>query len=223
MSTGESHVFIVDDDPQLRDTLGQLIASSGITVHAFGSAKEFLAALSDSVRGCLILDVRLPDLNGFELFAELQRAGRWMPVIFLSGYGDIPTSVRAIKAGAYDFLTKPVEERTLLRAIAGALREEARSRTERVETDELHRRYESLTPREAEVMQHILSGRLNKQIGYQLGISEKTVKVHRSRVMAKMGAHSVAMLVRYAVRIGVVTAGTDEVSHVSGDVVPNHS
>ena len=118
MSTGESHVFIVDDDPQLRDTLGQLIASSGITVHAFGSAKEFLAALSDSVRGCLILDVRLPDLNGFELFAELQRAGRWMPVIFLSGYGDIPTSVRAIKAGAYDFLTKPVEERTLLRAIA---------------------------------------------------------------------------------------------------------
>lgn len=132
-----------------------------------------------------------------------------MPVIFLSGYSDIPTSVRAIKAGAYDFLTKPVEHQTLLDAITGAFEEEARSRIERVETDELQQRYQALTPRETEIMHHILAVRLNKQIGHMLGISEKTVKVHRSRIMAKMGARHVAVLVRYAMRIGVASTSPD--------------
>lgn len=207
MTAAAPEVFIVDDDVMVRAAFARLIESAGHPVRTFGSAREFLEQRTRPGPGCLILDVRLPDLDGMELFRRLQESGVFLPVIFLTGYGDIPMSVRAIKAGAFDFLTKPVEDETLLGAIDGALREEARMRAERVETAELTRRYESLTPRELEVMRLVLAGNLNKQIARELGIAEKTVKVHRSRVMSKMGARRVAHLVHYAMQLGADPAG----------------
>lgn len=202
MQEAGAGVFVIDDDPKVRTALARLIESAGYAVRTFGSAREFLDRQHELGPGCLLLDVRLPDLNGLDLQQRLQQSGFYLPVIFMTGFGDIPTSVRAIKAGAFDFLTKPVEDQVLLRTIGEALEEEARTRSERVETEELARRAESLTPREREVMEQILAGLLNKQIARELGISEKTVKVHRSRVMSKMGARRVATLVHYAVRLG---------------------
>lgn len=209
MSEDEPRIIIVDDDALVRRALSRLLSAAGYDTRTFSSARELLDGIHGVGAGCLLLDVRLPDFDGLELFRELQRAGSSMPVIFLTGYGDIPMSVRAIKAGAFDFLTKPVEEKTLLEAVDSALQEYRRMRQERVETDELVRRYESLTPREVEVMHRVLAGRLNKQIAHDLGISEKTVKVHRSRVMAKMGARRVAHLVQHAVRIGILARGVE--------------
>ena len=203
MQEAGSEVFVIDDDPKVRTALARLIESAGYTVRTFASAREFLDRRDQLGPGCLLLDVRLPDLNGLDLQQRLQESGFYLPVIFMTGFGDIPTSVRAIKAGAFDFLTKPVEDDVLLRTIGEALEEEARTRSERVETEELAGRAESLTPREREVMEHVLAGLLNKQIAHELGISEKTVKVHRSRVMSKMGARRVATLVHYAVRLGM--------------------
>ena len=203
MQEAGSEVFVIDDDPKVRTALARLIESAGHPVRTFASAREFLDRRDQLGPGCLLLDVRLPDLNGLDLQQRLQESGFYLPVIFMTGFGDIPTSVRAIKAGAFDFLTKPVEDQVLLRTIGEALEEESRTRSERVETEELADRAESLTPREREVMQHVLAGLLNKQIARELGISEKTVKVHRSRVMSKMGARRVATLVHYAVRLGM--------------------
>ena len=203
MQHAGSEVFIIDDDPKIRTALARLIESAGYGVRTFASAGEFLDRRDELGPGCLLLDVRLPDLNGLDLQQRLQERGFYLPVIFMTGFGDIPTSVRAIKAGAFDFLTKPVEDQVLLRTIGEALEEEFRTRSERVETEELARRAASLTPREREVMEHVLAGLLNKQIAHELGISEKTVKVHRSRVMSKMGARRVATLVHYAVRLGM--------------------
>ena len=205
-----AEVFVVDDDPDVRSALGRLIAAAGHEVRTFGSAREFLDSDCHRQPGCLLLDVRLPDLDGIELHRRLQENGTGLPVIFMTGFGDIPTSVQAIKSGAFDFLPKPVPDATLLEAIDAALAVEAEHRAERLETEELARRFNSLTPREVDVLQLVLAGRLNKQIARQLGISEKTVKVHRSRVMAKMGARRVAQLVQLAVRLGIKERPADD-------------
>ena len=201
--TPGAEVFVVDDDPDVRSALGRLIASAGHEVRTFGSAREFLESKCQRHPGCLLLDVRLPDLNGIELHRRLLEDRADMPVIFMTGFGDIPTSVQAIKSGAFDFLPKPVRDDTLLEAIDAALTVDAEHRAERLEIEELTRRFNLLTPREVDVLKLVLVGRLNKQIAVQLGISEKTVKVHRARVMTKMGTRRVAQLVQLAARLGM--------------------
>jgi FixJ family two-component response regulator len=198
-----AEVFVVDDDPAVRNALGRLIAAAGHEVRTFGSAREFLDSLGQHGPGCIVLDVRLPDLDGMELHRRLQETGVQLPVIFMSGFGDIPTSVQAMKSGALDFLPKPFSDDKLLNAIDLALNEEAKTRADRQEAQELSRRYASLTGREHDVLRLVMAGRLNKQIARELGISEKTVKVHRSRVMSKMGARRVAQLVQFGVRLGL--------------------
>jgi FixJ family two-component response regulator len=200
-------VFVVDDDPAVRNALRRLITAAGHEVRTFASAREFLDSQCELRSGCLVLDLKLPDLDGIQLHRMLLDTGMKLPVIFLSGFGDIPTSVQAIKSGAVDFLPKPVSDDTLLHAIGAALDEEAKGRAERLEAQELSRRYESLTAREHDVLRLVMAGRLNKQIARELGISEKTVKVHRSRVMAKMRARRVAQLVQFGVRLGLEGGG----------------
>jgi RNA polymerase sigma factor (sigma-70 family) len=202
MSSGWNYdVFIVDDDSAVRDSLIRVVDSVGHHSRGFTSGAEFLNSRCYLEPGCAVLDVRLPDYDGMQLYNELQRSGATMPVIFLTGYGDIPTSVRAIKSGAVDFLSKPVNDDALITAIDHALAEEARQRRERAEMVELQSCYDRLTPREHDILELIMAGRLNKQIARELGISEKTVKVHRGRVMAKMHARRVAQLVQAVVRI----------------------
>jgi RNA polymerase sigma factor (sigma-70 family) len=213
-------VFIVDDDVSVRTALTRLVGSVGHSVRAFSSAREFLDSQCYLHPGCLVLDVRLPDLDGMELHERLQAAGTPIPVIFMTGFGDIPTSVRAIKSGAVDFLPKPVSDDTLLRAIDTALAEEARQRADRVEVQELSRRFELLTPRERDVFRLVLAGRLNKQIARELGISEKTVKVHRGRVMSKMGARRVAQLVQFAARMGYIGTSARQEIRLNFDPAP---
>jgi FixJ family two-component response regulator len=210
ITTFQPEVFVVDDDVSVRIALTRLLSSAGHTVRAFSSAREFLDSQCYLQPGCLILDVRLPGLDGLELHERLHSAGTSIPVVFLTGFGDIPTTVRAMKSGAVDFLPKPVSDDTLLRAVETALREEARQRADRMERLELGRRFQLLTPREGEVFRLVLAGRLNKQIARELGISEKTVKVHRGRVMSKMGARRVAQLVQFATRLGYVGASRQE-------------
>jgi len=200
-------VFVVDDDPAVRNALRRLITAAGHEVRTFASAREFLDSQCELRAGCLVLDLRLPGLDGIQLHRMLIDTGVKLPVIFLSGFGDIPTSVQAIKSGAVDFLPKPVSDDTLLHAIGAALDEEAKGRAERLEAQELSRRYESLTSREHDVLRLVMAGRLNKQIARELGISEKTVKVHRSRVMSKMRARRVAQLVQFGVRLGLEGGG----------------
>jgi FixJ family two-component response regulator len=203
MMSVKSEVFVVDDDASVRTALRRLIESAGHDVRTFGSAREFLENATYGASSCLVLDVRLPDLDGVELHRRLRENGQLLPVIFMTGFGDIPASVHAIKSGAVDYLAKPVSDETLLRAIDAALETGAKSRAARQETGELTNRFDTLTPREVDVFRLILLGRLNKQIARDLGISEKTVKVHRARLMAKMRAKHVAHLVKYAVRLGV--------------------
>jgi FixJ family two-component response regulator len=203
MSAVKSEVFVVDDDASVRTALRRLIESAGHDVRTFGSAREFLETATYGASSCLVLDVRLPDLDGVELHRRLREKGELLPVIFMTGFGDIPASVRAIKSGAVDYLSKPVSDETLLRAIDTALETGAQSRAALQEAGELSHRFDSLTRREVDVFRLILLGRLNKQIARDLGISEKTVKVHRARLMAKMRAKHVAQLVKFAVRLGV--------------------
>jgi len=203
-TTPAAEVFVVDDDPSVRIALVRTLTSAGYRVRDFAAAQEFLDSGSHLQPGCLILDLRLPDLDGMALYERLRAAGAWMPVIFLTGFGDIPTSVEAMKAGAMDFLPKPVADEVLLAAVDAALAEEARRRADRVEQDQIAGRLATLTARERQVMQLVLAGRLNKQIAGDLGISEKTVKVHRGRVMAKMGVAQVARLVSLVARAGLV-------------------
>ena len=203
MSAVKSEVIVVDDDASVRTALRRLLESAGHHVRCFGSAREFLETATYGASSCLVLDVRLPDLDGIELHRRLREKGELLPVIFMTGFGDIPASVRAIKSGAVDYLAKPVSDETLLRAIDTALETGAKSRAELQETGELSNRFGSLTRREVDVFRRILLGRLNKQIARDLGISEKTVKVHRARLMAKMRAKHVAQLVKFAVRLGV--------------------
>lgn len=196
-------VHIVDDEESLRRSLTRLLKANGFETEAFAGAAEFMAVGFNGRAGCIVLDVHMPGLNGLELQEALARARCTMPIIFLTGRGDIPTSVRAMKAGAADFLTKPVDEAVLLKAVEQALAENERRIDERARADAARARALTLTERELEVMRHVIAGELNKQIGGDLDIAEKTVKVHRARVMEKMGVSSVADLVRLCAIAGV--------------------
>jgi len=201
-------VFVVDDDSSVRDSLRRLITSVGFSVEVFPSAQGFLRARRPDAAGCLVLDVRLPGLSGLDLQRELADTDAALPIIFLTGHGDIPMSVRAMKAGAVEFLTKPFREQDLLDAIRGAIERDRTMRAERHERTQLHSRYASLTPRERDVLARIVAGLLNKQIAGELGTSEATVKEQRAHLMAKMQAGSVAELVRLASRLGIAPAGS---------------
>lgn len=197
-------IHLVDDDAGLRKALSRLLRAEGYEVRAFGSAADFLAACHVQEISCLLLDVSMPDLDGLELQRRLVRSGVAVPIVFLTGFGDIPMSVRAVKAGAVDFLTKPVDEAELLRAVRAALADAAAARGDRDETARVAARFSRLTPREREVMDGVVAGKPNKIIAAELGTCEQTVKVHRGRVMEKMGADSLAELVRSADRIGAL-------------------
>jgi FixJ family two-component response regulator len=203
MSGSHSTVFLLDDEPGMLNALTRLLKAEGFTVQAFSSANTFLESYRPETPGCLVLDVAMPELNGLELQERLTRSGILVPIVFLTGHGDIPSSVQAIKAGAVDFLTKPVKDADFLRAVRAALQRAAEQRDLISETAELQQRYSSLTPRESEVMTHVVAGQLNKQIAADLGIGEHTIKVHRARVMEKMGVESLADLVRAAERLGL--------------------
>jgi FixJ family two-component response regulator len=199
-----STVFLIDDDSSVRRALTRLIKSAGYPVLAFASAGEFLENnVPSDGPACLVLDIRMPGLSGLDLQGELQRRDSILPIIFITGHGDIPMSVKAMKAGAVDFLPKPVKDKELLHAIEQALARAGRESTERSEIADIRRRSVTLTPREREVMELVVTGMLNKQIAYELGIVEKTIKIHRARVMEKMKAGSLAELVRIAERIGI--------------------
>jgi FixJ family two-component response regulator len=204
MSSPRPKVFLVDDDASVLRALGRLIKSAGYEVQTFESARAFLDS-GDFHKGpaCLVLDVRMPGLNGLDLQRELQAANASLPIIFITGHGDIPTTVRAMKAGAVDFLPKPLKDTVLLKAIEQALARAVRDQAKRRELEALSERRNTLTPREREVMALVVSGLLNKQIAFELGTVEKTIKVHRARVMQKMGVDSLAELVRVAEKIGV--------------------
>jgi len=199
-------VFVVDDDPSIREALSSLIRSVKLGVETFSSAREFLRRGCPETPVCLILDVRLPGLNGLELQQHLIRKGVDLPIIFITGHGDIPTSVRAIKAGALEFLTKPFRKRDLLRAIKQAIERDREALIHRKEIAELSARYDSLTPREQEVMRAVVKGLPNKHIAAELGTAEITVKIQRGRVMKKMKANSLPSLVRMAQKLGVEPA-----------------
>jgi FixJ family two-component response regulator len=189
-------IFLVDDDPSVRKALVRLLRSTGHAVETFASAREFLARERYDGPGCLVLDLRMPGMTGLELQDALERSGHALPIVFISGHADIPASVKAMKAGAIDFLTKPVDDRQLLSAIEQALARDAAARADRAERDAARAALGRLTPREGQVCAHVATGKLNKQIAGELGISEKTVKVHRARVMEKLAVASVAELVR---------------------------
>jgi FixJ family two-component response regulator len=196
-------VFLVDDDAGVLKGLSRLLRARGSDVQAFSSPQAFLADHDASISGCAVFDVSMPGLDGLELQQALSGRGSQRPVIFLTGKGDIPTSVRAMRAGAIDFLTKPVNDDDLLGAIARAVKQDADSRRAGAELDSIKARFATLTPREREVMTHVIAGRLNKQIAGDLGTVEKTIKVHRGRVMEKLGVRSVADLVRLAEKAGI--------------------
>jgi len=183
--------------------LTRLLKAEGFTVHAFNSAQSFLESYQPGSLSCLVLDVAMPELNGLHLQHRLTHAGILLPIVFLTGHGDIPMSVQAIKAGAVDFLTKPVNDTDLLRAVRAALQRAAVQHERASETAELRERLATLTPREREVMDHVVAGWLNKQIAGELGTGEHTIKVHRARVMQKMGVESLADLVRVAAKLGL--------------------
>jgi len=208
-------IFVVDDDVAVRSSLRRLISSVGFAVEVFPSARAFLEAPRPAVPGCLVLDVRLPGLSGLDLQRELAATDAELPIIFLTGHGDIPMSVRAMKAGAVEFLTKPFREQELLDAIRSAIERDRTMRAERQERTELRRRYASLTARERDVLAGIVAGLLNKQIAGELGTSEATVKEQRGHLMAKMEAGSVAELVRFAARLGI-TPGAGKVAGADG-------
>jgi len=189
-------VFVVDDDESVREALRSLFRSVSLRVETFGSAADFLRSALPEVASCLVLDVRLPGVSGLDFQAELAKANIHIPIIFMTGHGDIPMSVRAMKAGAVEFLTKPFRDQDLLDAVRIALEKDCERRERQKEVSDLKERFDSLTPREHEVISMVVSGMLNKQIADQLGTAENTVKVHRSRAMEKMRAQSVAELVK---------------------------
>ena len=200
----EATVFIVDDDAQVRESLKDLIRSVGLRVELFASAQEFLGAQHPDAPTCLVLDVRMPGLSGFDLQKQASEAGLEIPIIFITGHGDIPMTVRAMKAGAIEFLSKPFRDQDLLDAIQQALERSRKAREQQSVTKELRRRFASLTSRQREVMERVVAGLINKETGAELGISEKTVKIQRHQVMEKMGARSLPELVRMADSLGII-------------------
>jgi len=203
VNSGVPTIFVVDDDPAVLKSLGRLLRSAGLRVETCNSPQDFLARHNPALPGCLVLDVAMPGLNGLEVQQALAAIGDERPIVFLTGHGDIPTSVEAMKRGAVDFLTKPVNAEDLLKAIHSAIVKDSVRRLERDEVEEFKQRLATLTPREREVLPYVISGRLNKQIAGELGTAEKTIKVHRARVMEKMKVQSVAELVRLAERLGI--------------------
>jgi FixJ family two-component response regulator len=202
----EPTVFIIDDDPSARRGLTRLIRTAGINAESFGSAKDFLESGKSDEPGCIVLDVRMPEMTGPELQEELDKGNCCLPIIFLSAHGDVPITAQAMKNGAVDFLTKPVDRDDLLAAIKVSLARNTENRTQRDESDHIDEHIKALTPREYEVMTYVISGMLNKQIAVALDISEDTVKIHRGRVMQKLEIVSVAELVRLCERAGVTPA-----------------
>jgi len=196
-------VFLLDDEPGMVTALTRLLRAEGFAVRGFTSAKAFLESYRAEDLSCLVLDVAMPELNGLELQQRLTHDGILLPIVFLTGRGDIPMSVQAVKAGAVDFLTKPVTDVALLRAVRAALLRAAEQRDVTAEMAVLRQRFASLTPRERQVMAHVVAGQLNKQIAGDLGIGEQTIKVHRARVMDKMAVDSLADLVRAGERLGL--------------------
>jgi FixJ family two-component response regulator len=201
MNVAESIVYVIDDDLSVRQALSSLIRSVGLRAETFASGQDFLGRARPDVPSCLVLDVQLPGSSGLDLPDELRTADVRIPIIFITGHGTIPMSVRAMKAGAVEFLTKPFREEDLIAAIQQALERDRAARQERAELAELRGRFEKLTARERDVFALVVTGRLNKQIAADLGTAEQTVKVHRGRIMQKLGAGSVAELVRFAERI----------------------
>ena len=205
MSTNPTTIYVVDDDESVRKATARLLKSVGFHVETFSSAREFLDYKRDDVPGCLLLDVRMPGLSGMDLQQELAASNVDLPIVFRSAHGDIPMSVRAIKSGAVDFLPKPVDEQQLLDAVGQAIDRHILTRRDNSELQGIRARFESLTPREQEVVQLVADGLLNKQIAVRLGIAEPTVKVHRRHVMEKMAADSLADLVRMVEKSGIST------------------
>jgi len=202
-AAGEPVVFVIDDDTSMREALQSLFRSVGLRIEVFGSASEFLQSSLPNVASCLVLDIRLPGVSGLDFQVELAEAGIHIPIIFMTGHGDIPMSVQAMKAGAVDFLTKPFRHQEMLHAVNRALAADRKRRTEEKTVSDLRVLLESLTPREREVLVLVTAGLVNKRIAAELGVSEITVKVHRSHVMRKMRTRSLAHLVRIADTLGI--------------------
>jgi len=196
-------VFVVDDDAAVRKAVSRLVRSASIAVADFASPREFLAQHDPATPGCLVLDLAMPGFDGLRLQTTLRETGSSLPIIFLTGHGDVSKSVQAMKGGAFDFLTKPVNAKNLLPAIRAAIERDAVARGEQAEVSEIHARLDTLTPREREVFQHVVTGKLNKQIADDLGVTQATVKMHRARVMAKMKVQSVAELACLTERCGI--------------------
>jgi FixJ family two-component response regulator len=201
-------VFVIDDDRSVREAIEGLLRSVGLSVHAFTSTQDFMLAPRPDAPGCLVLDVRLPGLSGLDFQRDLSKSTNPLPIIFITGHGDIPMSVRAIKAGAIEFLTKPFRDQELLDAVQLGIERDRTQRINALAIADLGQRFEELTPRERQVMELVVTGRPNKQLAAELDLSEITVKVHRGNVMRKMRAKSLAELVRMADRLGIGTAKT---------------
>lgn len=206
--TEEPIVFVVDDDLSMREALSGLLRSVGLQVEAFGSASEFLQSSLPDVTSCLLLDIRLPRLSGLDFQAELMEAGIHIPIIFMTGHGDIPMSVKAMKAGAVDFLSKPFRDQDMLDAVARAIEQDRKRRVGAKALSDLQARFAILSPREREVLTLVVAGLMNKQIAAEIGIAEITVKIHRGNVMKKMGVKTLADLVRMAETLGIRRAGS---------------
>jgi FixJ family two-component response regulator len=203
MAEPEPIIFVIDDDPSVRKSLSRLLRSVGHAVETFSSAEEFLSREHFDGIGCIILDVQMPGLSGMDLQVELGKAEYSMPIVFITGHGDIPMSVEAMKRGAVHFLTKPFDDNDLLRAMREAIEKDRKAKAGQAEVQDLRRRISLLTPREYEILRHVITGSLNKQIAFTLNIAEKTVKIHRGRVMEKLRVDSVAELVRLAEKAGI--------------------
>lgn len=201
--TSETTIFVVDDDAAVRDSLKALLESDDMTAEVFGSGQEFLDAYDADGDGCLILDVQMPDMNGLELQQKLTESGSSLPVIVITGHGDVPVAVKALKAGAFDFIEKPFTDDVILDGVRRALELGVRNRRDKASVNEAKVGIERLTMREYEVFEHLIVGRLNKQIAFEMDISARTVEIHRARVMEKMNARSIAHLVRMAIVLGI--------------------